>query len=165
MKHTLSRILLAGALALFAGSALAQSVNISATVKKSCTVVNNNPTLTITDYDPAAPSSAAGTLTITCTRGTLYSYLVGDGLHAVAPDRFLLGSAPTDVMKYTLGVDVGATGTYTNIPTGHVVAAGERSTGFGLPMTFGFQATIPAGEDGSSETLAYTDTVTLTISY
>lgn len=163
MKHILSRILIAGALTLFAGEALAQQVQINATVKKTCAVVNNDPTLTITDYDPAAAASAAGTLTITCTRGTQYSYQVGDGLHATTV-RNLQGVDATDRMQYAFGVDVGATGTFTDIAIGHTPTAGERSTGFATGMTLGFQVTIPAGEDGSSEN-AYSDTVDLTITY
>jgi len=163
MKHILSRILIAGALALFAGTALAQQVQINATVKKTCSVTNNNPTLTITDYDPVAASSASGTLTITCTRGTQYSYQVGDGLHA-STVRNLQGVDATDRMQYAFGVDVGLTGTYTDVAIGHTATAGDRSTGFALPMDLGFQVTIPAGEDGSSEN-AYSDTVDLTITY
>lgn len=176
MNRSLTRVLMALPLMLLGGEALAQqNVNVSATVKKTCSVVNNTPSVTFTDYDPTVgtATTANGTMTVTCSRGTTYRFTVNDGNHFSATRRLeaAFADASTDYLTYdflaqTLGAGSFSPGVYSSVGTGSVQRTGDKATGVSTAMTLGFQVSLPPGQDGATDVVTpYTDMVTVTVAY
>lgn len=168
MKHILSRVLLAAGLLLVAGDALAQAsqtVNISAAVVKSCAATAKTD-ISVAAYDPnaAAATTADGSVTVLCTKGTTYNWIVNDGLQASATSRRLASTlGPTEYLSYDfLATSDGATWTNASIGMAAPVV-GAKSTGRALPMTLGLRVSLPANQDVSTELGNYTDQVLVTV--
>jgi spore coat protein U-like protein len=169
MQRLMSRILFALGLVLVAGEAHAQAVpiNISAAVVRSCAVTASTPNINVAAYDPnaAAATTADGSLTIQCTRGTQYSWIVNDGLNASATSRRLASAlGPTEWLGYDVLMSINGFASTTTAPLGMAApVAGERATGRQLPMTLGVRVSLPPNQDVSANVGAYTDTVNVTI--
>lgn len=168
MKHTLSRILVAAAFVLVAGEAMAQSVTINAAVVKSCAVTGYTNTITVAAYDPnaGAPTTADGSFSIQCTKGTQYAWQVNDGNNASATSRRLASAlGPTEYLAYNFLTSTDAFATSTAAPLGMAApVVGARSTGRTATMTFGMRVELPANQDVGTDVGTYSDTVNVTIS-
>lgn len=169
MKHNLSRILLAVGLAVFAHDAFAQasqSVNINAAVVKSCAATAKTD-ISVAAYDPnaAAATAAFGSVTVQCTKGTTYNWIVDNGLQSLAPFRRLVSAgAPAEYLNYDFLASSDAGGSWTAAPVGMVSpVVGAKSGGRALPMTLDLQVSLPANQDVSTDLGAYTDTVVVTV--
>lgn len=169
MKHTLSRILVAAAFILVAGEAAAQtqSVTINAAVVKSCAVTAYTNTITVAAYDPnaALPTTADGSVSIQCTRGTQYTWQVDDGNNASATSRRLASAlGPTEYLNYNFLTSIDGFVTPVTAPLGMAAPlVGERSTGRTATMTFGMRAELPANQDVGTDVGTYSDVVDVTI--
>src|SRR5512138_2534916 len=174
MRHILSRILFAAALALFAGEALAQvytqAVTINATVTKSCAVTSATGTIDfVTAYDPnaAAPGVATGGVGIQCTKGTTYQWQIDDGSHLSGGLRRLHATDLTlnDYLNYTLRATSNGGTTWSAVATGMAApVVGAKSTGRALPMTLGLEVTLPINQDVATDLGTYSDVVNVDIS-
>jgi spore coat protein U-like protein len=176
MKRILSRVLIALGLVLLAGEALAQqTVNINATVKKTCSVTNNTPAVSLLQYDPtsATAMTANGTMTVTCSKGTTYFFTVNDGTHFSGSRRLEASFADSskdylnyDFLAQTVDAASFSPGAFASVGTGSVLRTGDKSTGAAASMSFGFQISIPPGQDGATDVVTdYTDAVTVTVTY
>lgn len=174
MKHTLSRILLAAALTLFAGEALAQvstqAVTINATVAKSCAVTSPTGTINFAAaYDPnaAAPAVANGGVAIQCTKGTTYQWQIDDGSYLSGGARRLQATDGTlfDYLNYTLRATSNGGTSWSAVATGMAApVVGAKSTGRALPMTLGLEVTLPINQDVATDLGTYSDVINVDIS-
>ena len=168
MKRNLSKILFAIGLAFLAGEALAQSQNvtINASVLKSCAVTGYTNTITVASYDPnaAGATTADGSFTVLCTKGSQFTWIVNDGLNVGATRRLASASGPTEYLGYNVLMSIDAFATTTNAPIGMTVPViGDRATGRTNPMTLGMRVSLPANQDVSTDLGTYSDTVNVTI--
>lgn len=168
MKRALLKLLLAAGLALFAREALAQtqSVQINASVLRSCAVTAYSNVISIVNYDPnaATATTADGSFTITCTRGSQYTWLVGDGGNAATTRQLVSALNPAEFMTYDVLMSTDGFTTTTAAPVGMAApVVGERSTGRTNPMTLGMRIELPANQDAATDVGDYSDTVDVTI--
>lgn len=87
----------------FAGTATT-NVSVSANIANNCTI--SNAAVAFGSYDPivtnaASPLDAAGTVTITCTKGTTTTVSLGLGTHASGAQRRMSDGVP-NYMNYEL---------------------------------------------------------------
>lgn len=169
MKLTLSRVLVAAALALFASGAMAQtqSVQINAAVLKSCAVTGYTNLISVASYDPnaAAPATADGSISIQCTRGTQYTWIVNDGLNDNGTTRRLASAlGPTEYLNYNFLTSIDGFASSVAAPLGMAApVVGDRSTGRTATMTFGMRVELPINQDVGTDLGLYSDTVDVTI--
>jgi spore coat protein U-like protein len=124
---------------------------VTATVATACTIASANITAA---YDPntVTPTTAPGSVTLHCTRGTGY----GVGLSSANAWTMLSGA---NALNYT--ILKGATTTqWTN--TGAGLVSGSASA-FATPIVLAATASIPPGQDVPAGT--YVDTVTATVTF
>lgn len=151
--------------AAFVPAAIAASatttVPITATVVDSCTV--NATPMAFGNYDGISGSilDGVGNITPTCTSGTVYAVALdaGQGSGATLASRVLSGpdGAPLNYGIYTDATRITVWGNGTG-GTGWKVASG---VGTGQPLMM--YGRIPAGQ--AAMVGAYSDTVTVTVSY
>lgn len=163
-KIVLSSLSVFGAL-LFAGSASAEDLAVSATVIESCTIVT--APVAFGNYDAmgtnaAAPLDAAGSVTVSCTSGSTAHILLGQGLNATsgtdaAPAREM--ASGSDLLSYNLYTDTTRLDLWGNTDATGVDHLGTGTTS-GPIAVYGrvpFGQNVPAG--------AYTDTVAATVTF
>ncbi|ABS24752.1 spore coat U domain-containing protein [Anaeromyxobacter sp. Fw109-5] len=148
------RLTLALGAALAAGAAHAETATaqfqVTATVVKKCKI--SATTIAFGNYDPATILSAEGTLTLKCTKGTLYSVALDGGSTG---SRQMTQAA--EVLDYELYSDAGHTAVWPSTAAAPSVAAA------GADEALIIFAQVPADQYPAPG--AYADTVTATINY
>jgi len=146
--------------------ASAEDLAVSATVISSCAIVT--APVAFGSYDPsvanaAAPLDAAGSVTVTCTLGSVAHILLSQGANDIAgtpdiPQRRMLGGTGA-FLNYYLYTDAGRTGVWGNTDTTGVDHTGTGAAS--LPISvFG---RIPAAQNVPAA--AYADTVAATVTF
>lgn len=134
------------------------SMVVTATVVNACIVVA--APLVFGNYDPTSTSDTDGTSTVgvTCTTGTPYNVRIGPGGGSTVTARRM--SFGSDTLPYALYLD-----------SGHALNWGQTDTvdtkagsSLGVLQNFTVYGRIPKNA-ASSPAGAYTDTVTVTVSY
>lgn len=130
------------------------TIAISATVIATCVV--GSGAIAFGNY---AGSELSGTtaLSLTCTNGTPYSILINAGSSGGDTTTRLMTGPGTDKLQYKVWQDAGHSVNWND--TDSVVTG----TGNGLLQTINVYATVPSSQ--TSEAGAYTDTLTVTVSY
>ena len=151
----------------FAGTAT-QNISVTATVNASCTIDNVAP-VSFGTYDPtlATPTTAAGSITVSCVKGTHPTVALGNGLN---PDvngvRAMKHSTAADVLSYQLFKPTGiiCTGQETDVwgATGQAVLDPGVSAS-SAAVTYGVCGKLDAQQNVSAGT--YSDTVIATVSF
>jgi len=132
---------------------------VSANVLKNCTVSAGD--VVIGAYDPVvandtADATGTGTVTVRCTKNTLYNVGLNDGSHV---GRRMQVGASGDFLSYELYSDSGYTSVWGATGTARVTRTASSSAAFAHTV----YARVPAGQDVDQG--AYTDTVTATIEF
>jgi len=148
---------------LFAASKNA-NLDISASVAANCTITTGP--VAFGAYDPVGANAAAdllatGSVTVACTKGSVTTIDLGNGL----PANFSAGSrrmaSGTDFMNYALYKDAARTQVWgTGLVGGSTVAYNAASV---VATAFTVYGTVPQAQNVSVG--AYTDTVVATINY
>lgn len=128
---------------------------VTARVQPACTVSATD--VTVASYDPnaAAPTTATGTVSVTCTKGTKFNTTLSSA------KKFLLTGPGTDTLAYQIFQGSGTTGTvWANASTSNPYA-GESKNKNAIPFTA--TVSIDAGQDVLAGT--YSDTVTVNVNY
>lgn len=130
------------------------TIAISATVIATCVV--GSGAIAFGNY---AGSELSGTtaLSVTCTNGTGYSVLIDAGSSGGDTTTRLMTGPGTDKLQYKVWQDSGHSVNWND--TDSVVTG----TGNGLVQTINVYATVPSSQ--TIEAGAYTDTLTVTVSY
>lgn len=134
---------------------------VSATVLTSCTVTPGP--LAFGNYDPTSATAldATATITILCTGGTAYTLGLdaGTGSGATITGRKMTVGAGTATLNYTVYNNSGRTTNWGDTaPNGALTG-----TATGLPQAITAYGRIPSGQSASAG--AYTDTITVTLTY
>jgi spore coat protein U-like protein len=144
-----------------AGSATA-NLQVSTTVSANCTITT--ATVAFPAYDPIVTHSAAnddgtGTVTITCTKGTLATIGLGLGANVSGTQR-RMKDATTDYLNYALYLDAGRTTVWGTAAPNLLtpVAAPDKN-----PRPFTVYGRIPSAQDVPAG--SYTDTVIATVNF
>lgn len=149
LRLTLALAAVLGAGAAYADTATAQ-FQVTATVVKKCKI--SATTIAFGNYDPATSLPAEGTLTLKCTKGTLYSVALDDG--STGARQMSQGS---EVLDYELYSDAGHSTVWPSALAPATVSA------VGNDETLTIFAQIPADQYPAPG--PYSDTVTATINY
>lgn len=148
----------------FAGTAT-NPMTVQATVTANCTI--NTAGLNFGNYDPVVVNAttalqATAQINVVCTNGSAANITLDQGLNpaagssAAAPLRQMISGATP--LSYSLFQDAADTTTW-----GNTAATGENLTGSGVSQAFTVFGVVPAGQNVPAG--AYTDTVTMTISF
>lgn len=145
---------------LYAGSA-STSLSVSATVASSCTI--STAAIDFGSYDPVVTHAAAnldgtGTVTITCTKGTVTTVGLDLGANAVLTTRRM--AAGTERLTYELYKDSGRTSVWGS-SGGNLLDTGVAPSKAARPFTV--YGRVPSGQDISAG--SYSDTVTATVNF
>jgi spore coat protein U-like protein len=144
-----------------AGSATANLV-VNASVSPNCTITT--AVVAFPAYDPVVANAAAnddgtGTVTITCTKGTVATIGLGLGANALVNQRRMKDGAG-DLLNYSLYLDAGRTtiwGTASPNLLTPVAAPDKTARPFTVYGRIPFGQDVPAG--------AYSDTVVATVNF
>jgi spore coat protein U-like protein len=131
------------------------SFSVSVTVASSCTITATN--LAFGNYTATATSTSTSTISVTCTNTTPYNV----GLSAGAG-----GSVTTRMMKNgtnSLNYSLYQNSTHTTNWGNTVGTDTETGTGNGATQALTVYGQVPAGQ--FARALAYTDTITATVTY
>jgi spore coat protein U-like protein len=161
----LSRTAALGALAGLAALALPAAAQttatttfqVTATVLKLCSVTATN--LAFGDYTPTAASDQTSTLTVLCTTNTPYTVALNLGTAASPTARAMTSAGASTTLNYLLYRDSTRTSIWGET-TGTDTLAG---TGTGTNQALTVYGRIPANQ--RPQPGAYTDTVTVTLTY
>lgn len=143
------------------------NLSMSATVPDSCTV--GTATLSKLTYEPLTNTdeSTSTNISVTCTNGTSYSILLNGGSEADTSARMLSDSTANDKIAYGLYQDAAHTTAWGNT-TGQSADV-VTSTGTGTAQTHTVYMLVDASATDNGSTVkvgtAYSDTVTITVSY
>jgi len=170
----MSRISLKVAVTAFATAALvalasrtAQSGTATGSLQVSITVANNCSVTTsgvqFGGYDPSAsnastPMSAGGSVTLTCTQGSVPVIGLSYGAHASGVTR--RASDGTNFIAYQLYKDSARTQPWGDSGSDVLNAGGSSSR---QPRSFSVHAQVPAGQNVPSGT--YSDTVVVSVNF
>jgi spore coat protein U-like protein len=136
------------------------SIGISATVLSYCTVAASP--LAFGNYSPGAASTANTTIGVACTAGTTYNVGLdaGIGSGATIGNRLMTGLLnPSSTLAYSLYSDAGLGTIWGNaVGTNTLLGAGN-----GLVQSLTVYGKVAAGQNVAPG--AYTDTVTVTLTY
>ena len=139
------------------------SMAVSATVLTSCSVTPGP--LAFGNYDPtsATPNDVTASIVVLCTAGTAYTLGLdaGAGSGATTTARKMTIAAGVSTLNYTIYNDSGRTTNWGNT-SGTGALTGTTSL-VGLSNTFTAYGRIPISQ--SVPAGAYTDTVTVTLTY
>jgi spore coat protein U-like protein len=156
-----SALVMGSARTLSAGSATA-NLSVSATVAANCTITT--APVAFPGYDPIVANAAAnddgtGTVTITCTKGTLATIGLGLGGNASGSVR-RMKDATTDYLTYELYQDAGRATVWGTVGAGLLspLAAPSKAA-----RPFTVYGRIPPAQDVPSG--AYSDTVQATVNF
>lgn len=139
------------------------SLNITASVIKNCTI-NTSP-VSFGNYDPVVanatrPLEGVGTVTVTCTKGSVAQLALNDGTNGVLGNRRLKVTTAPAFMSYELYKDSGRTQEWTD-RGGGLLRLGPAPNN--SPREITVYGSIPAGQDVLVG--AYTDTVLATVDF
>ncbi|HET7306404.1 MAG TPA: spore coat U domain-containing protein [Gammaproteobacteria bacterium] len=166
MNKRLLKLVIAGALIVptasaFAATSATTTFTTSATVVASCQVAAAN--LSFGNVDPlsATATDATSDITVTCSKGTAYTVGLNAGATtgATTTTRQMLDSN-SDAMNYGLYTDSAHATNWDDIG-GTKTQAG---TGTGSAQTLTVYGEVPTGQTALPPG-AYSDTVTVTVSY
>lgn len=133
------------------------SMEVSAIISTVCTVTALP--LVFGEVSAQAPTTSTASVTATCTGGGSYTIGLGNGLHALSGQRRLRSGS--NLLAY----DIYKENTYTD-RWGSSGAELQSETGTALPQIFTAYGRIPADQAlKSGNGIAFTDTVTVTITY
>jgi len=172
MRNVLTALLATGGLLAAAGSASGANVtatfNVTATVLKTCTTSATN--LVFPNYTPGTGGVAAtSTVSVNCTNKTPFTIALNGGTTTGGNiGQRLMGDGAGDTLEYNLFSDTnhttlwgdGTTGGLTVAGTGAGMGAGkvQNSTVYGQVLDSATNQTAAASS-------AYTDTITVTVTY
>lgn len=138
---------------------------VSVSVNNNCTI--SSTAVTFPNYDPISThatnpdDSNGGTVTVTCTRGTVTHIGLGLGANASGSQRRMKDGG-TNYINYQLYQDTGRTTVWGNDSsswfTPNPAAAPDKN-----PRTFTVNGRIPSGQDVPAGT--YSDTVVATVNF
>lgn len=136
------------------------TMDVSATVVKSCVISATN--LAFGNYDPTAatPADASSSITVTCTPGTSFTVGLNAGTVAGATVTSRKMASGTNRLSYALYSDAARTTNWGNTPGTDTPAAG---TALVTPSVLTVYGRVPAQQAVVAG--SYTDTVTITVSY
>jgi spore coat protein U-like protein len=165
----LGTLLCASSMVLAGTSPQTTNLAVSANVAGSCTITGTTA-LAFGAYDPAdvnfaANLDATGSVTVRCTRGTVASVNLGQGLNAAAgstcvtPQR-RMSDGGTERLGYALYQDA-ARSTVWGCDTTNDQS--YTSAGPSAPTTLTVYGRIPGGQDAAPG--SYSDTVVVTVSF
>lgn len=137
---------------------------VSTNVTASCEVSATD--LVFTDVDPLANATTATdgdtTISVTCSNTTPYNVglSVGSGAGATVAARKMTHTDTTSTLDYALFSDAGRTTDW-----GHTVSTDTvPGTGTGVAQSLTVYGQIASGQE-TAKVGAYTDTITVTVSY
>lgn len=163
LKLALRLALVTAALVVTAGSARAQTatatIAVTATVIPSCTIAA--APVAFGNYDPvvtnaAAALNASGSVTVACTRGTIYSVGLGAG-NSTSGSRAMQHATLADELPYQLYQDAARTTVWTDAA---MISATATST---VAVPYAVYGSIAGGLD--VPTGAYADAVIATVNF
>lgn len=140
------------------------SMNVTATVASSCTV--GASTIAFGSVTSAAiqagNADADGTVTVNCTSGSAYTIALGlgAGTGTTFASRKMTSGAPVTLLNYSIYTAAGRTTIWGDGTASSLTVAG---TGSGAVQTISAYGRIFAGQ--TVPALAYTDTVSVTVTY
>ncbi len=134
------------------------SISVSATVLAFCAVTASP--LAFGNYSPSVQSTASTSVVVICTTGTAYNVGLdaGGGTGATVTTRQMTGPGAA-----TLGYSLYTTSGYGTVWGNTVGSNTVLGAGSGLAQTLTVYGRIPIGENAAPG--AYTDTVTVTLTY
>jgi spore coat protein U-like protein len=134
------------------------SISVSATVLAYCAVTASP--LAFGNYSPSVQSTASTSVVVICTTGTPYNVGLdaGVGSGASVTTREMTGTGAT-----TLGYSLYTTSGYGTVWGNTVGSNTVLGAGTGVAQTLTVYGRIPVGENVAPG--AYTDTVTVTLTY
>ncbi|WP_379921904.1 spore coat U domain-containing protein [Erythrobacter sp. R86502] len=135
-------------------------MDVSATVVEACIVAANN--LAFGTYDPTAPSptDAATSITVTCTPGTVFTVGLNAGIASGATVNSRQMASGSERLGYGLYQDAGRSVNWGNTPGTDTPVAATAGL---IPSILTVYGRVPAQQ--AVAVGAYTDTVTITVSY
>lgn len=156
--------LLATGTSLVSAATVTTSFTVSATVLSSCAVSATN--LAFGSYDPndASDNDATSVVTVTCTLLTPYHVQLNEGQNSVGGSvtaRRMLGPGASDFLNYALYRDASRTLNWGK--TDDTDTVNGVGTGILLPADHTVYGRITKNQDVN--TGAYSDTITVTVSY
>lgn len=156
--------LLATGTSIVSAATVTTSFAVSATVLSSCAVSATN--LAFGSYDPnsASDNDATSTVTVTCTLLTPYHVQLNEGLNSVGGSvtaRRMLGPGASDYLNYALYRDASRTLNWGK--TDDTDTVDGVGTGILQPANHTVYGRITKNQDVN--TGAYSDTITVTVSY
>ena len=149
-------------LAAVAGPAAAQTTatttfQVTATVLKLCSVTATN--LAFGDYTPTAASDQTSTLTVLCTTNTPYTIALNLGTATSPTTRTMTSAGASTTLNYLLYRDSTRTSIWGETTSTDTLAG----TGSGTNQAITVYGRVPANQ--RPQPGAYTDTVTVTLTY
>ena len=150
-------------LAALAGPAAAQTATatttfqVTATVLKLCSVTATN--LAFGDYTPTAASDQTSTLTVLCTTNTPYTIALNLGTATSPTTRAMTSAGASTTLNYLLYRD----STRSSIWGETAGTDTQAGTGTGTNQAITVYGRVPANQ--RPQPGAYTDTVTVTLTY
>lgn len=146
----------------FAQQTTTDTVDVSATVTSNCVVTANPIAFGNVDVTNGSNVDGSGTLSVTCTSGTIWaaSADAGAGTGATLSTRKMANG--TNLLNYALYTDTARTTIWGDGSVGGGSKIGDTGSGTAQSKTFygrvsSGQTSLPAG--------AYADTVTVTVTY
>jgi spore coat protein U-like protein len=139
------------------------NLSVSATISSNCTITTAS--VGFPSYDPVVAhatspdDSTSGSVTITCTKGTIPSIGLGLGANA-SGSQMRMSNGSASYLAYALYQDAGRTTVWGD--SGSLLFYPGPATSKD-PRTYPVYGRIPAGQDLPAGT--YTDTVTATVNF
>lgn len=168
MNKRLLKLVIAGALIVPVGSAFAAptttttTFGASATVTSTCTVSAAN--LSFGNVDPlvnaTTATAAQADITVTCTKGTTYDVGLDAGLATGATVTTRAMTSGANTLSYGLFSESTHTTNWGNTVNTDTVSG----TGTGASQILTVYGQIPSGQN-TTPAGAYTDTITVTVTY
>jgi spore coat protein U-like protein len=168
MRKLLSATLTAGILATAAGTANALTATttfpVTATVLATCSVAA--PALAFGNYTPGGGAVAGTTaIAVKCTNGTTFAVALSGGLGAgTITQRLMTNGAST--LQYNLYTNTTHTTLWGDGVTGGSVTQPGTGTGLATAVNYTVYGSLPdSAANQASAPGAYTDTITVTVTY
>ena len=128
-------------------------LDVTATVVESCSVTTTD--MSFGNYDHLAGTTSTATVSVTCSSGTGFEILLGDGDNFATDRRMKNGT--TNFLAYTLKDPTNASN------WGGVADSGVSATADGSVQPFTVNGAIAAGQTVPAG--AYVDQVSVTVAY
>lgn len=163
----LQRALLAAGLIAATTGALATAITttfqVQATVNPLCTISAVN--LTFPNVNPACTQTdGATTVTVNCTKNSLYTVGLNAGLTTGATTAQRLMASGTDTMQYNLYTDAGRTTVWGNSAAAPAWVSGTGA-GMGTAQVLNVYGRVAAGQTNLAVGTFTEPTITVTVTY